>query len=261
MGSLPSLRFISQPEWGLGVDAKLRFGGGFNCFFAAESYFGGRSVVAFGLEPRRYPWVRLQFTPCAKVILRAPMARCTRYKYVYAGVEAALYDGGVFPTIDTTSRKAVWNSFRGLWRPVVEVVHRNTVFGVLLDDQQRKLIGEKIREVQARVRENKKAQDEARRRMLSSFDSPELPPLDPRRDPAEFKRMMIERALQRREERRLLEERRLEGEGPAYFDDVRLPKPTARPSMAPADMDGDRRTPGFVLAAFNGTHVYHRAIN
>lgn len=198
MENLPSLRFITKPDWGLGIDAKLRFGFGFNCFMSAESYLNGSSHVGFGLEPRKAPWVRVQFTPTVKLIIRMPLARVSEFKFLYVGAEGTLFDKGTHPRPELSSPKAFWGSVRRFIQPSLEMQHHNTLLGTLFDDRQRRLLKEAFREVSERRKTEMERVQSNRDRVMSTFDPPELPPLDPRRGPSDL-RMRLHEMNKRRQ--------------------------------------------------------------
>lgn len=213
MENLPSLRFIAKPDWGLGIDARLRFGFGFNCFMVAESYLSGKSIIGFGLEPRKAPWLRVQITPAVKLIARVPLVRISKYKFAYVGAEGTLFDKGAHPKPEMASVNAFWKSIRHFVLPSFEVRHHNTLLGTLFDERQRRLLKDALREVSKRRAADRGRIQANRDRIMKTFDPPELPPLDPRRG-ASDSRMQIHEEIKRRQLRKPTDY-------PALLDDLR----------------------------------------
>lgn len=159
----------------------MGIGYGLRCFIAAESYIDGHSHVAFGVEPKFAPGVRLQLAPTVHVALRVPAVRVSEFKFVYLGAVATLFDRGEHPVPDFGSRAALWRSVRAFLAPALELAHHNTIMGAFLDSGQRRMLRSTFDEVKM-IRELDQDRLRAgRERIMRSFDPPQLPPLDPRR--------------------------------------------------------------------------------
>ncbi len=229
MQNLPSLRFMMKPGFGFGIDARLRFGFGCNCFMAAESYLNGTSFVGFGLEPQKASWIRFQFVPTAKVILRLPIVRVSEFKYGYGGAEMTVFDKGSHPKLNFSSSKSFWNSIRQYIRPGFEIQHHNTILGTLFDDRQRRILKEAVREVTTRRKVELERLQENRNRVLKSFDPSELPPLDPRRGASELRKRIHERNRKRK--------LRIPGQSPVLLDELRDRGLFKKDEKGPRDVD------------------------
>lgn len=264
MNNLPNLRFILQPDPGFGVDARLPFGLGLNCFMAAESYITGKSFVAFGVEPRRFSWLRLQLVPSAKLILKPPILRLSEFKFLYTGAETTLYNAGSHPSPDLSSAGGLWKSVRPFVRPSVEIQHHNTIMGTLLDSRQRRMLQDAMREVAGRRAKDIQRLQDNRNRIMRTFDPPELPPLDPRRGVSELRKQIHERNKERRVRIGgtpvLLDELRDKRESASPPDEDEVPENPLRDdalrSLVPSakQMSGAKGT-SFVLASFDGRFV------
>lgn len=179
-GRLPPIRLILRPNIGFGVEVKVNFGAGLNCFAAAEAYLNGASHVAFGLEPRRASWFRLQLAPALQISLRVPFFRITRLKRLHVGAVANVAHNGRFAAFDVTSRRTFTDSLRTIIQSSVEIHHRPTLIDALFDQRQLEQLRKSIEELRA-AREQEREQ--LRRDRVASgraFDRLPAPGLDPR---------------------------------------------------------------------------------
>lgn len=285
MGSLPTLRLLAVPEPGLGFDARLRLGYGLNCFMAAESYLlSGASKMNFGVEPVRLPWLRLQLTPSVKVMLRFPLVRLSRYKYLYGGCETTVYSEGKFrfpcralrDTITLNNNKieidkrAFWSTFKGIWKPLGELVHRNTIIGLLgLTEKQRRGIRDSLHAFQERRKQNgtDRRQERLQKRagITGTFDDDfkngngnnhMLPELDPRTLTREqLKQKLREKIMRMRAaqmETGLPTDNEWENKSPVLTDDLRDGRnPQQKPPPSPS--------PAFLLGVTHGSKAWNFA--
>ena len=187
MANLPNLRFISHPEPGFGLDARIRFGFGMNCFLGAESYINGKSFIGFGLEPRNAPWIRFQFVPTVMLSLRFPLLQVSEFKYLHGGFSAIAFERGTYPKPKFSSAKSFWSSIQKFVKPVLEIQHHSTILGTFLNEKQRKAIREAVREVKNRRQGDVDRRRKNREQVMQTFDPPELPPLDPRYGASEWR--------------------------------------------------------------------------
>lgn len=290
MGSLPTLRLLAKPEPGLGFDARLRLGYGMNCFFAAESYLSGASKVNFGLEPVRLPWLRVQLTPSVKVMLRFQFLRVSRYKYIYGGWESTLYSEGKCRVPYRGLRNAVtfnnngntgirvdkqmfWNTFKGMWKPLAELVHRNTLIGMLgLTDKQRTTILKSINALHERKAgvaaggaanggiDRRLERMKKRAEIMGTFDDPNIPELDPRTmTREELKQKLYEKIVKKRAQMGINtpEKEKInmdwENKYPAFTDDMRDDKLQQQQKPSPST------PPAFLLGLTSGSHAWNLA--
>lgn len=178
--SLPTLRMIVRPEPGLGLDARLPMGKHVCCNLAMEAYFQGGSAIYFGLEPARFPFIQLQFAPRTRLNLRIPVVPLTEFKTIFAGGSLTLYDKGSRPQPVWKGWKPLWRSLEHFLSPMVEVQHRTTLLGSMLDSEQRKAIRTALQEANTRRQERLRERVRERSETVKGFDPPELPKLDPR---------------------------------------------------------------------------------
>lgn len=287
MGSLPTLRLLASPEPGLGFDARLRLGYGMNCFMAAESYIiSGASKMNFGIEPVRLPWLRLQLTPTVKLMLRFPLLRVSRYKYLYGGCESTLYSEGKFTvpyralrdslTLNSigninVDKQMFWSSFKGMWKPLGELVHRNTMIGLLgLTEKQRSGIVSSLKAFEERRKQNGglgRRQERLKKRaeITATFDSDTkvdkmLPELDPRILTREqLKQKLREKIMKKRASQMETgppTDSEWENKYPVLHDDLRdrqqnYNKSRQQPPPAPS--------PAFLLGVTHGSHGWNFA--
>lgn len=187
MGALPPLRFLVRPEPGFGLEARIPMGRHVQCYFAAEAYIHGGSAVRFGLEPRRFPYLRLQAAPATTVSVRVPLLAMSEFKAVLGGAQLTLFDAGRWPR--PAAGAAFWRGLRDFVRPVVELQHQGTLLGTFLDSEQRRMLREAALELKKR-REAREARRVGERRIaVRGFDPPEMPSLDPRVRPDPFARL------------------------------------------------------------------------
>lgn len=182
MSALPTLRMLVRPEPGFGLDARIPMGKQVRCYLAAEAYIHGGSSINFGLEPARLPFLRLQVAPSTKLVLRLPVVGVSEFKYVVGGGAVTIYREGV--RIRPRLGGGIgdfWKSVRRFVGGVVEVEHRNTLLGTLLDAGQRKALRETVMEIQARRDERMARRVQEREDILRSGDGVSLAPLDPRK--------------------------------------------------------------------------------
>jgi hypothetical protein len=192
---LPPLRLVLRPFLGFGTDVRVRFGGGMTAVMTAEASLAGASRVAFGVEPRRAPWLRLQLAPTLQLSVRVPLARLSRCKYIYGGSVAALGHATAPAPLDTSSRSALLSSAAALLLPSLELQHRAGLYEVLFDDRQRRALRAAVAEAASARAADAARADAARREGLRTFDPPSLPPLDPRAAAAPLRRVRERREL------------------------------------------------------------------
>lgn len=178
-----------RPALGFGVDAHVHFGAGLNCFASAEACLNGHSQVAFGIEPRAAPWLRLQLAPALQIILHFPIMRLSRLKRLHAGAVAAVARYGRFANFDATSRRTLTDSIRTVLEPSIEMHHRSTVNDAFFDPSQRRDLRQPLEEIRA-------MRDEWRAKLRTdrlgtghAFDPRKVPELDPRLIPVPHHRI------------------------------------------------------------------------
>lgn len=161
------------------------------CCLALEAYIHGGSVVYFGLEPARFPFIQIQFAPRTRLSLRFPILSLTEFKSIFAGGSFTLYDNGSRP-------KPVWNGWKPLWRsveqfvtPIIELQHRTTILGSVLDSEQRRALRAAVEKASAKQKEKLRHRARERMDMVKGFDPPEIPNLDPRRRPDAIDRLRV----------------------------------------------------------------------
>lgn len=174
---------LLQPEPGFGLDARLPMGKHVRCCLALEAYIHGGSAIYFGLEPARFPFIYMQFVPSTRLTLRLPILPLTEFKSMFAGGSLTLYKEGARPRPVWNGWKALWKSLEQFVAPVVEVQHRNTLLGAVLDAEQRSVLRAALEEVNAKREERMRQKSRKRGDIVKRFDPPEMPSLDPRKRP------------------------------------------------------------------------------
>lgn len=182
-GQLPPIRIILKPDFGFGLDARIRFANGVNCFMSGEATLAGASRIAFGVEPRGASWLRLELAPSVRVSLRVPFLRLSEFKTLQLGTRSGLMEQGRRAPIDMSSKDGFLKSFRSTLKPVVEVVHRGTLLSAFFSDHDRHLLKGRFSEIHERRGERRTKREAKRKEFLESMDSSEMPPLDPRQPP------------------------------------------------------------------------------
>lgn len=200
-GQLPPLRLIFHPFLGFGADFRVPCGPRLNAVMSAEASVNGDSLVGFGIESRRVPWLRLHLAPAFQISLRLPIVRFSECKFMYGGGVATLGKHGRIAKFDASTADAMFRSVCGLLAPSLELQHQMTVYEAVFDERQRKAFRSSLDDFAEARSKDRARLKKNRDKILRSFDPPERPPLDPRK-PSES-RMSVR-------ERRVLNERALE---------------------------------------------------
>lgn len=155
--SLPPLRLILSPTPGVGVDVRVPLHPAVNGVLSAEATFRGASSVAFGVEARRFPPLRLTIAPCLSLSLRLPLAQLlSPHKFVYGGAEMSL---GPAPWALPVGLDAL----RALVLPAFEVQQRMGLLDVLLTKEERAALEEGRRRRALRKERERRAGEEVLR--------------------------------------------------------------------------------------------------
>lgn len=187
MGALPTLRMLLHPEPGFGLEARIPMGKRVRCYCAAEAYMRGSSTVRFGVEPTSLPFLRLQLAPETTLSIRIPMLRLSEFKAVHAGATLTLYDRGKTPL--AARHGDALKALRAFVFGIVELQHRATVLGTLLDADQRRTLRQAVRQLRVQKEMRQQGRLGEKRRTVQDFDPPGMPPLDPRQRPDPFERL------------------------------------------------------------------------
>lgn len=178
--SLPTLRLMIYPRPGLGVDARLPLTKHFRCFLSLESYFQGSSNTRFGIESNRLPFLRLDLAPSTRFSIRPSPIRFSDLKFGVLGSSLTAYDGGKSPKYDRSSLRSLWQSLRPFLNPIVELNHRNTLFGSFVDSRQRRALNNVIDKIMDKQNALPFQVRQSRDALLESLRQREMPPLDHR---------------------------------------------------------------------------------
>lgn len=169
---------MAAPEPGIGFDIRLPYSRDVRLFIALEGYLNGTSHVRLGVELNRFPFIRLEGVPNPSVVVRPSPIQVSDLKFLVCGI--------------TTNQ----------WQPVVELVHRYTLLGSIIDPKQRDTI--------ASVADTLRLSLPAAMSSLKSNGA--LPPLDFRRPNMHGSEEMKERLRQTMS--RFLQERALRNDDP-----------------------------------------------
>lgn len=178
--SLPTLRLMLYPTPGLGVDARLPLTKQFKCFLSLESFFQGSSTTRFGLESNRFPFFRLDLAPSVRFSIRPSPIRLSDLKFGVFGASFTVYDTGESPKCNFSSLHNMWQSLRPFLNPIVELNHRNTLFGAFTHPQQRKALNNIVNKVMSKQEAFPSQLRQTRDALLKSLHQRGMPPLDHR---------------------------------------------------------------------------------
>lgn len=236
--SLPSLRLLLYPTPGLGFDARLPLSNPFRCFLSLESYFNGTSQIRIGLESNHLPFLRLEVVPSATLSIRPAALRISALKFGLLGASFTAYNAGRYPDVDFTSLPSFWQSIRPFVRPVVEITHRNTLLGALIQPQQRQAIHNVISDFKLKREKFPDRLLSSRDAILKKFQQRSMPPLDPRQptDPNENMKERLKHQIER-----LSDPSSIQKPGRSFWPDHTLVPPDEQP--APPDSGEDTAEP------------------
>lgn len=178
--SLPTLRLMLYPSPGLGVDARLPLTKHFRCFLSLESFFQGSSATRFGIESNRFPFLRLDLAPSVRFSIRPSPIRLSDLKFGVFGASMTVYDTGKSPKFDSLSLDNVWKSLKPFLNPIVELNHRNTLFGTFADSRKRKALNNMINKVMTKQETFPSQVRQSRDALLKSLHQHGMPSLDHR---------------------------------------------------------------------------------
>ncbi|CAN8061675.1 unnamed protein product [Agarophyton chilense] len=167
---LPSLRILLRPNPGIGLDAYMPFNKQMKLFMSLESYFSGASVVRFGVEPLRFPFLRLQCSPELRLSVRLPLLHVSEFNQLYMGSQLTLFQNGQSPKIDTTGFGEFWQGIKKFVQPIGGVQRRASLGELLLNKNQRRVLRDVLD--QTRLRRDMKKSDRQRKheQFLKDFD-------------------------------------------------------------------------------------------
>lgn len=198
--TLPSLRLLLCPRPGVGLDARLPLTHYLRCYMSAESFFHGGSTLRFGLEPVHFPFLRLEIAPSTTFSLRPSLLRVSFYKFIVPGFSFTLFDAQrspSSPSLLSPSSDGPWSLLRPFFSPVLELQHRNTLLGTLLDPRYREAARQAVDKALTTTEAIADSTRAKRNAALRSFRQPSMPPVDPRQkdDPSDRLKERLEQRL------------------------------------------------------------------
>lgn len=178
--SLPTVRVMLHPKPGLGMDLRLPFCKLFRLFLSLESYFESTSAVRMGIELNHLPFLRMELAPSGTLSLRPSPIRFSDLKFGVIGGSMVIRDRGEMPKWNFTTWKDLWHSIRPFISPVIELQHRYTLFGSVIDRRQREALVEFVESISRQRNAMPGRFQQKRKSLLNLFGQDELPSTDPR---------------------------------------------------------------------------------